>query len=470
MKETLNRKIEQVIYLLCFIILLNYLMIFPVPNNYIVYFLLALVVANLFLYRAYMTNVGSVGHNLFFIYQMLVLYLLVFLADDIYLMILPALHVFRFSSHTNMRYTGIMLGSYLVGYALMTLAHDTVFDAAWLGFDSEYFRWMPINICSLVVSAYLSSSIIEVNKQYQELSIVQEQFLKHTDCAVRYLDKEGVIRVINKESEQFYRLPLRDLYGKYEKDLLGSGQKQNELGQYFSPVEETLDTGHEFTKVEREETLETGEQKTFEMSTYLIRDERHDPIGAMGVFRDITDQKRLRMNLEDTRRVMDHMSMTDVITGLYNFQYFKNVLAQKSANKDKEWTLLMIHADNLEDFFLTFGRQAGEKILKEMGLLLRQNIEEDCLAAKYSDTAFAVLYPQSNLESAYKMAELLREQAEKQSFGDFQEVSPGDFTFSVGILTCPETALTSGEDWMTLAEKVLYQAKAAGPNHTEIVE
>jgi diguanylate cyclase (GGDEF)-like protein/PAS domain S-box-containing protein len=466
MRETLDRKVDQVVYLLCFIILLNYLMVFSEPKHYIVYFLLALVVVNLFLYRAYMANVGSVGHNLFFIYQMLVLYVLIFLSDDIYLMVLPILHVFRFSSHTNMRYTGIMLGSYIVGYVLMTLAHDT-FVGAGMWFATEFFRWMPLNICGLVVAAYLSSSVIDINRQYQELTVVHEQFYKNTDCAVRYLDNEGIIRVVNKEAEQFYRLPYRDLYGKAERDLLGGGSKVNEEGQYYSPVEETLDTGNEFTKVEREETLESGELRTFEMSTYLARNDRRDVVGVMGVFRDITSQKLLRESLENTRRMMDQISMTDAVTGLYNFRYFRDVMAQKNADKDQEWTLLMIHVDNLEDFFLTFGRQAGEKILKEMGLLLRKSVGEDNLAVKYGDTDFAVLLPEGGLEPAQKLAEELREQAEKQSFGDLREVSPGDFTLSVGVMACPKEDLTSGEDWMTLAEKALYQAKAAGPNHVE---
>jgi diguanylate cyclase (GGDEF)-like protein/PAS domain S-box-containing protein len=397
---------------------------------------------------------------------MLVLYVLIFLSDDIYLMVLPILHVFRFSSHTSMRYTGIMLGSYIVGYVLMTLAHDT-FVGMW--FETEFFRWMPINICGLVVSAYLSSSVIDINKQYQELSVVQEQFFKNTDCAVRYLDKEGVLRVVNKESEQFYRLPLRELYGKAERDLLGGGSKVNEEGQYYSPVEETLDTGVEFSKTEREETLESGELRTFEMSTYLIRDDRRDAVGAMGVFRDITSQKRLQNSLENTRRMMEQISMTDAVTGLYNFQYFKDVVARKSAEKDQDWILLMIHVDNLEDYFLTFGRQAGEKVLKEMGLLLRRNLGEDSLAAKYSDTAFAVLMPESTLEPAQKLAEELAEQVRRQSFGDSQEVSPGDFTLSVGVMPYPKEGLMSGEDWMTLAEKALYQAKAAGPDHVELL-
>jgi GGDEF domain-containing protein len=36
-------------------------------------------------------------------------------------------------------------------------------------------------------------------------------------------------------------------------------------------------------------------------------------------------------------------------------------------------------------------------------------------------------------------------------------------------MACPKEDLTSGEDWMTLAEKALYQAKEAGPNHVELV-
>ena len=84
MKDTLDRKIDYVICLLCFIILLNYLLVVvPAHYMYVVYFLLALVVANLFLYRAYVSDLGSISHNLFFIFQMLVLYVLIFLADDI---------------------------------------------------------------------------------------------------------------------------------------------------------------------------------------------------------------------------------------------------------------------------------------------------------------------------------------------------------------------------------------------------
>jgi diguanylate cyclase (GGDEF)-like protein/PAS domain S-box-containing protein len=313
--------------------------------------------------------------------------------------------------------------------------------------------------------------VIDINRQYQELSVVQEHFFKNTDCAVRYLDKEGVIRVINKESEQFYRLPLRDLYGKAERDLMGDGNKMDEEGRYYSPVEETLDTGSEFIKAEREVTLESGELRTFEMNTYLLRDERREPMGAMGVFRDITDQKRLRESLENTRRMMEEISLTDTATGLHNFQYFKDVMAKKGADNDQEWTLMMIYVDNLEDFFLTFGRQAGEKILKELGMLLRKNIGADNIAAKYSDAAFAVLLPEGGLEPAQKLAEELREQVEQRSFGDVQEVSSGDFTLSIGVMSCPKEVPASGEgeDGMTLAEKTLYQAKAAGPNHVEVL-
>ena len=349
----------------------------------------------------------------------------------------------------------------------MTLAHDTFFPA-W--FEHEYFRWMPINVCALVAASYLSSSIIEVNRQYKELALVQEHFYKNTGAAIRFLDKDGFIRVVNKESEAFYHLPLRDIFGKAEKDLLGNGNSKNELGFYYSPLEETLETEVEFSKIEKDQLLENGDEKFYEMNTYLLKDERQETLGVLGVFNDVTEMRRLKNNLERITFQMDQMAMTDAVTNLYNFQYFRDALAKKNAEKDQEWTLLMIHVDNLEDFFLTFGRQSGEKILKEIGLLLRQHIGDECIVARYGDTAFSVLYPQGNHEPAQRMADLLRREAETNSFGDFQEVSPGDFTLSIGILPCPKDVLTSGEDWMTLAEKVLFQAKAAGPNNTELVE
>ena len=163
---------------------------------------------------------------------------------------------------------------------------------------------------------------------------------------------------------------------------------------------------------------------------------------------------------------LESVACVDPVTELYNRRHIMAVLDAeciRSNSHNSPLSILLMDVDNFKKINDTYGHQAGDVVLKEMGGLISA-ASGSRLVGRYGGEEFLVLLPQEDAADAWVTAERIRAVIEAATVvydGD-PIISP---TLSIGIAT------TFGwkekpEDLVGLADEALYAAKFTGRNRT----
>ena len=155
-------------------------------------------------------------------------------------------------------------------------------------------------------------------------------------------------------------------------------------------------------------------------------------------------------------------AITDKLTGLYSRGYFDHFLdleIKRSYRQKTPVALLMIDIDNFKQINDNFGHLTGDKILKQLGDLIKFNIREIDLAARYGGEEFAVVMSNTDTYRAERAAERIRQSIQEHGFID----SNSTVTVSIGIALFPLDA-KSMDELIEKADTSLYRAKRHGKN------
>jgi diguanylate cyclase (GGDEF)-like protein len=110
---------------------------------------------------------------------------------------------------------------------------------------------------------------------------------------------------------------------------------------------------------------------------------------------------------------VEHLAITDGLTGLYNHRYFYDRLAQEMARAHRyelPLSLLMIDIDDFKAYNDRFGHRAGDALLRELAKVLESQtrLQVD-LVARYGGEEFVVVLPSTGTEGAAQAGERLRD-------------------------------------------------------------
>ena len=170
--------------------------------------------------------------------------------------------------------------------------------------------------------------------------------------------------------------------------------------------------------------------------------------------------------LRDTLR---NLSVRDPLTGLFNRRYMEESLQRELATaqrKNRPFGLAMLDIDHFKSFNDTFGHEAGDFLLREMGTLFTSNLRPGDVACRFGGEEFVIIYPETSPEVVVSRANQLRESIYAMQLQHFGH-SLGQVSASFGVAFCPEHG-DSGEQLLRAADIALYRAKENGRNRVEI--
>jgi diguanylate cyclase (GGDEF)-like protein len=166
------------------------------------------------------------------------------------------------------------------------------------------------------------------------------------------------------------------------------------------------------------------------------------------------DQEILRGLSEHIGIAMTKLNLIqyDALTGLLRADPFFDRILQKvnsmSKRKKEEGSFAMVMGD--VDWFKHYndrnGHEAGNRLLQELALIMRQSVREEDLICRYGGEEFLFfLEGVSSLEEACQLTERIRKNIEEHYF-PFEEYQPrNNLTMSFGVTIYPRRQMMSSE-------------------------
>ncbi|MBD3163358.1 MAG: diguanylate cyclase, partial [Candidatus Eisenbacteria bacterium] len=158
---------------------------------------------------------------------------------------------------------------------------------------------------------------------------------------------------------------------------------------------------------------------------------------------------------------MSRLAITDPLTGLFNRRHLQEHLAgeiHRSRRYDHVFSIAIIDIDGFKELNDAHGHGLGDRILTEMGRLMRKHARSSDLTSRYGGDEFVVLMPETDPGQAARAGERLRAAIAAHMFPRRKKL-----TASVGIATFPSDG-TTAEALVRKADRALLDAKKNGRN------
>jgi len=158
------------------------------------------------------------------------------------------------------------------------------------------------------------------------------------------------------------------------------------------------------------------------------------------------------------------LSITDELTGLYNFRHMHDRLheeVERARRYDGTASLLMMDVDHFKQLNDREGHVAGDRALADLGALLVSCVRQTDVAARYGGEEFAVILPETDVEQAQIVADKVLDAVSRHAFLDATGVARVRLTVSIGVATFPAHAGQESE-LVRRADTALYEAKRLG--------
>jgi diguanylate cyclase (GGDEF)-like protein len=159
---------------------------------------------------------------------------------------------------------------------------------------------------------------------------------------------------------------------------------------------------------------------------------------------------------------------SDSLTELWNHGYFQYLLQaelEKVKVTKETLSLIMLDIDDFKIYNDTLGHQAGDRILKDLAILLKNQSRKMDFVCRYGGEEFTVILPQTDKDETFLIAERLRQDIAKHPFIHEEILPHKKLTVSLGIATFAEDGSLPSE-LIAHCDRALYQAKQKGKNNT----
>jgi diguanylate cyclase (GGDEF)-like protein/hemerythrin-like metal-binding protein len=190
-------------------------------------------------------------------------------------------------------------------------------------------------------------------------------------------------------------------------------------------------------------------------------------------WRDITERKEAEKALEESKRALEAISITDGLTGIANRRRFDEALSQEYARHVRsgaELSLILLDIDHFKAFNDNYGHLAGDDCLRQIGRVIADCAARPAdLAARYGGEEFACILPETDDTGAVIIAEQIRRGIQALAIPHKGSDAADCVTASLGVVTLQCDASGSVTSIISQADELLYRAKSRGRNRVEFV-
>jgi diguanylate cyclase (GGDEF)-like protein/PAS domain S-box-containing protein len=318
---------------------------------------------------------------------------------------------------------------------------------------------------------YFSGTVQEIDKMVEQRQLLQRQLAEEHELlrvtlnsiadAVITTDANGLVTWLNPVAERMTGWLTDEARGRPLEQVFRTANEDTREDAE-NPVSACL-TRREVVSIADHTVLisRDGEEFGIEDSAAPILNDSGECLGAVLVFHDVTEQRRLSGE-------MSFRASHDALTGLVNRSEFEARLRRTlhTAHEDRSHhALLYIDLDQFKLVNDACGHSAGDELLQQVAKLLADTVRSRDTLARLGGDEFAMILEHCTVEQAQRVAQQVCERME-----DFRFIHEGQrFRIGSSIGLVPVDAR-----WNTIsavlqaADSACYAAKEAGRNRIHV--
>lgn len=323
----------------------------------------------------------------------------------------------------------------------------------------------------------------ELKQQYGELQksneLLRESHQKLLDIieflpdATFVIDSDRKVIAWNKAIEEMTGVPKEDIVGKgdyayaepfYNKkrptliDFIFSDDKDiNDIYPYVEKKGNTLYAEFYIANVYN------GMGANLWGLASPLYDENNKIVGAIESLRDVSEHKRMERQLQ---YLATHDALTNIPNRYSLTQTLKRAVAK--AKRGEKSAFLFIDLDNFKLVNDTLGHATGDELLVNMAKILKNNLREGDLLARFGGDEFCVLLEGTTYEEAEIVAEKLRQAVDQEELYMDKHKCCLNLSVSIGVVMVDGTLDT--QKVLSYADNALYMAKDNGKNRVAFLK
>jgi len=314
--------------------------------------------------------------------------------------------------------------------------------------------WMKVTLQSY---SQKIEKLTLVTRRFQNISKYFESILQDSTDIILSIDTDGYILKFNRGAQIHFGYTQEEIVGKAFKFLFVNDSDELKV------INSVLLSGK---SVNEEIPLRTNDGTIIlvNMSVSEMKSDNNQIIGMVVTAKDITEKKKLEMELVKKNGLLSKLAITDSLTGLYNSRHFhdqiKRELSRLKRNTDRKLSLILLDIDHFKELNDTEGHQMGDHVLKSLGQVIKVCIRSDIDSGyRYGGDEFVVILPDTDKNQAYVAADRIQKQ--------FQAFKFGNTSLSMGI-----SEATSGEEeqpFIKRTDEAMYKSKHEGRARITVV-
>ncbi len=286
----------------------------------------------------------------------------------------------------------------------------------------------------------------ESEARFRSLIELSSDWYWEQDADLQFIDIE------DPNSKSSYT--REEVLGKCLKELPGTALLSESWIEYDDLVAER----NPFRDLELRRVADNGKTYFISLTGLPAFDENGKFRGYRGIGRDITDRKRSEEHIH-------YLATHDSLTSLPNRFMFSQILnlAIESAHRyHRKLAVFFIDLDRFKNINDTLGHEAGDFLLREMAMRLKQCLRASDVVGRLGGDEFVILLPETeNAEQIATVAQKILSASLSPVDINGQECC---VTASIGICVYPD----DGKNEQTLmknADIAMYRAKEEGKNN-----
>ncbi len=300
-------------------------------------------------------------------------------------------------------------------------------------------------------------------KQLKNGDLLAEVFNAMPDTFIFVKDKKGRFMLVND-------LLLLNMGLENEKQVIGKTDFDfwpKALAKKYA--EDDMKVIHSSQSIINREEIILGRNKEeiwHSTTKTPLYNKKGDVIGLAGITRDVSMQKKLLLKVKDQKKKLEHLNITDSLTGVYNRRFLTAQmpsLLKVHQRNNKIFSICLFDLDSFKHINDTYGHAAGDYVLKRFCKVIPKFLQRTTdYFVRYGGDEFVAIMLGTNAKEAEEMCTKILEHFNSIKWPKTYFNTSFKSTISVGIASAAkETTINA---ILKKADKALYMTKNQGKN------